>query len=54
MITVLVLASVVVAFLAFGVLVVRDVFRQTADRPEPRWSPADDARVARLLDAGRR
>jgi hypothetical protein len=54
MITVLVLATVVVAFVGFGVLVVRDVFRQTADRPEPRWTAADDVRLARLLDAGRR
>jgi hypothetical protein len=51
MITVLALATVVVLFLAFGALVVRDVFRQTADWPEPRWTAADDARVARLLDA---
>jgi hypothetical protein len=54
MITVTVLAIVVVLFLAFAALVVRDVFRQTADRPEERWTASDDARVSRLLDAGRR
>jgi hypothetical protein len=51
MIAVLVLVTVLVLFLAFGVLAVRDVFRQTADWPEPRWTAADDARVARLLEA---
>jgi hypothetical protein len=54
MITVLVLTTVVVLFIGFGVLVVRDVFRQTADWPEPHWTAADDARVSRLLDVGRR
>jgi hypothetical protein len=49
-----VLTTVVVLFVAFGALVVRDVFRQTADWPEPRWTTADEARVARLLDAARR
>jgi hypothetical protein len=54
MITAIVLASVFVLFVAFGVLVLRDVCRQTAGWPEHRWTDADDIQVARLVDAGRR
>jgi hypothetical protein len=35
-------------------MVVRDVFRQTADRPVERWTAADDAHVARLLGSSRK
>jgi hypothetical protein len=54
MITAIVLASVFVLFVAFGLLVLRDVCRQTAGWPEHRWTDADDAQVRWLLDAGRR
>jgi hypothetical protein len=54
MITAIVLATGFVAFLVFGALVIRDVYRQTAGWPEHRWTDTDDAQVDRLLDAGRR
>jgi predicted PurR-regulated permease PerM len=54
MITVIVLTTVFVLFLVFGALVVRDVYRQASGWPEHRWTDTDDARLARLLDAGRR
>jgi hypothetical protein len=52
MITLVFLILLVTLLSAVGALVFCDVYRQTAGWPDHRWTDADDARVARLLDVG--